>query len=530
MVITVAAGGAAASAPSSAKDDARSVAAYLKQNASAGDVILVEANDYTLNYYDHGPAQTKMITSTTDLEAFQQLGRAIGDAQRVWLPHWVISSQDPREYWPFLLERSGSLKSQISFQGYELSSYDVRLPLREVAMRPATNTTVITSWSGLDEQNADGALAFALKWQPLAKFFGSARASVRLIDSRGNTLSAVDNVLLDEEGRTSDRWVSTEPVTSYYVLPIPPSTPPGTYTVTAQLYDDRGTLANEALDAFDLPRRLDTTDPYHTLDGYDWHVPADTRVLPGLTLEAYAVSRQTVWPLMPIDVTLRWRKTGDTNDVAPRLRLAQANRVWSEVSSALFEHDYPIGQWVVGETVIDRLKIDYPPVRGPLELQIGQGNQWMALTTLEFDESQMMFNPPSMQQAQSAQVGDLAELLGYDLKSDSLASSRPLSLTVYWRAANTEPITTPYTVFTQILAPDGHLVAQHDSPPRPPTTAWVPGQIVIDRHLIEIVDPAYRGPATLIVGWYNSASVERVPVKSGGDYVTLSVPVRVEEK
>ena len=46
----------------SAKDDARGVAAYLKQNAAADDVILIEANDYTLNYYDHGPAQTKMIT------------------------------------------------------------------------------------------------------------------------------------------------------------------------------------------------------------------------------------------------------------------------------------------------------------------------------------------------------------------------------------------------------------------------------------------------------------------------------------
>ena len=81
-----------------------------------------------------------------------------------------------------------------------------------------------------------------------------------------------------------------------------------------------------------------------------------------------------------------------------------------------------------------------------------------------------------MQHTQSAQFGDFAELLGYDLKSDSLSSARPLDLTLYWRATNTEPITTPYTVFTQILAPDGHLVAQHDAPPDPPTTQWVPGK------------------------------------------------------
>jgi hypothetical protein len=53
---------------------------------------------------------------------------------------------------------------------------------------------------------------------------------------------------------------------------------------------------------------------------------------------------------------------------------------------------------------------------------------------------------------------------------------------------------------------------------------------VPDSHLIKVVDPAYRGPATLIVGWYNSASVKRVPVQGGGDFVTLAVPVRVADQ
>ena len=244
------------------------------------------------------------------------------------------------------------------------------------------------------------------------------------------TLSARDAALLDERGRTTDRWDAIEPVTNYYVLPIPPGTPPGTYTMTAQLYNAREVLANEVVGTIDLPRRLDTSDPYRTLDGYDWRVPANPQIAPGLTLEAYAVSSPESVQPMPLDVTLRWRKTGDVSDVAPRLRLAQADRVWNEIGSSLLERDYPIGRWVEGETVIDRLKIDYPPVRGPIELQIGQGDQWTTLTTLQLDESQMMFNPPSMQHTQSAQFGDFAELLGYDLKSDSLSSARPLEFEV----------------------------------------------------------------------------------------------------
>jgi hypothetical protein len=284
------------------------------------------------------------------------------------------------------------------------------------------------------------------------------------------------------------------------------------------------------LAVFQLPRRLDTADPYRTLAGYHWDVPANTPIAAGLTLEAGAIVPQTPARPMPIDVTLRWRKTGHADAVAPKLRLTQNGRVWVEVGSPLFEQDYPIEQWVEGETVIDRLKIAYPPVRGPLDLQVGQENQWTTLTTLRLDESRMKFTSPTLQHAQSAQFGGFAELLGYDLKSDSLSAGRPLNLTLYWRAANIEPMNTAYTVFTQLIAPDGHLVAQHDAPPNPPTPAWVPGQIVADTHALTLVDTTYRGPARLIVGWYNSASVVRVPAATGGDFVMLNTPVEVVEQ
>jgi 4-amino-4-deoxy-L-arabinose transferase-like glycosyltransferase len=528
LLVALVAGTQAASAPSSAKDDARGVAAYLRQNATAGDAILLEANDYTLNYYNHGPAQTKTITATTELEAFHQLRDAIGSAPRVWLPHWNVSTQDARGYWPFLLELAGGLKSRTSFHGYELAEYEMQSPLREAEMKSAVSNGVITQRSNMAGQGVDGALAVALTWQTPVKFFDRARVSIRLNDSRGNTLSVRDVALLDERGRTTDRWDTIEPVTNYYVLPVPPGTPPGIYAITAQLYNPRDVLANEVVGTIDLPRRLDTSDPYRTLNGYEWHVPANPQIAPGLVLEAYALGSPN--PQRPLDVTLRWRKAGAVSDAAPRLRLARAGRVWSESESDLLERVYPIGQWARGETVIDRWPIDYPPLRGPIDLQIGQGDQWITLSALQLDESQIMFAPPSMQYTQAAQFGDFAEMLGYDLKSDSLSPARPLDLTLYWRAMNTEPITTSYTVFTQILAPDGHLVAQHDAPPESPTTQWVPGQIVSDVHTIKIVDPAYRGPATLIVGWYNSATIDRVPVRSGGDLVTLSVPVRVEEK
>jgi 4-amino-4-deoxy-L-arabinose transferase-like glycosyltransferase len=532
LLFALVGGWQAATVPAFAKADARGVAAYLKEHASAADVILVESRDFTLNYYDHGPAPTKMITATTDAAALSQLRAAIGDARRVWLPHWNVSTQDPRGFWPFLLEQSGKLKSETAFHGYDLFEYEMQSALREPDLQSISTGGMITQRSDLIGQGADGALTFALTWQAPVKLFDPARVSTRLIDSRNNTLSARDSSLLDKEGRTTDRWDAIDPATNYYVVPIPPGTPPGAYTVTAQLYNARDVLADETVGTIELPLRLDASDPYGTLNGYPWWRPKGGDILPGVTLEAASQSgtRQGVPPLGQVDVVLRWRKTGGATNLSPRLRLIQGDRVWVEVGSNLFERDYPFERWVAGETVIDRLKIDYPPMRGPIDLQIGQGDRWMTLATLQLDESRMIFDPPSLQHAQAAQFGDFAELLGYDLKSGSLAVTRPLDLKLYWRAMNAEPVTTPYTVFTQILAPDGHLVAQHDAPPNPPTPQWAPGQIVIDNHTIKIVDPTYRGPATLIVGWYNSATVERVPARGSGDFVILSVPVRVEDK
>lgn len=515
--------------PAAAKDDARGVAAYLKANARIDDVILVEANDYTLSYYDHGPAQTRMVTATTESDAFTQLSQAIGQSRRVWLPHWIVSTQDPREYWRFLFEQSGSLKDWISYHGYEVYRYEMPAALRQptVEALPLRATgSLLRKWSGVEGQGADGALTFAVEWGRSADANEPLGISMRLKDARGVTVSSVDSRI----GSSTDNSNPTGTAMSYYILPIPPGTPPLTYSLTVLPYIELRSLDDDLLGDIRLPRRLDSTDPYRTLSGYAWEGSAAGDVAIGLLLEALAVGDKSPNAQDSLDVTLRWHKTGPTVHVEPKLRLVQNGRVWAEAGSMLFEREYPIEQWAVSETVIDRLKIDYPPVRGPLELQIGLGDQWTTLTTLQLDESQMMFNPPSMQHVQSAQFGDFAELLGYDLKSDSLSSARHLDLTLYWRGTNTEPITMPYTVFTQILAPDGHLVAQHDAPPNPPTTAWVPGQIVADVHTLKVVDATYRGPATLIVGWYNSASVVRMPASTGGDFVALTTPVEVVAK
>jgi hypothetical protein len=112
----------------------------------------------------------------------------------------------------------------------------------------------------------------------------------------------------------------------------------------------------------------------------------------------------------------------------------------------------------------------------------------------------------------------VAELVGYDLEPGPYDHARPITVTLYWRAlAGASAMDA--TVFAQLLSPEGRLVAQHDSPPAMggrPTGGWVEGEIVSDAHPMVFREP-YTGTATISVGLYDPATMQRVITDHGRD-------------
>ncbi|MCS7261131.1 MAG: hypothetical protein NZ765_10180, partial [Anaerolineae bacterium] len=106
------------------------------------------------------------------------------------------------------------------------------------------------------------------------------------------------------------------------------------------------------------------------------------------------------------------------------------------------------------------------------------------------------------------------QLLGYDLSPPPhvpLSLGQPLNLTLYWRALR--PLEDDYTVFTQLLGPDGRIWGQQDNQPqggRYPTSRWEIGQTVVDRYVLVLHHNAPRGEYYLLVGMYKLASGERL--------------------
>ena len=103
----------------------------------------------------------------------------------------------------------------------------------------------------------------------------------------------------------------------------------------------------------------------------------------------------------------------------------------------------------------------------------------------------------------NARVGG-ATLIGYRVEG-----TRNLHLVLYWRA--NQKIEKDFTVFAHVADANARVSAQHDGAPAfglYPTTAWQPGEQIVDVHDILVDAP---GTYTLFVGMYDPNTLIRVP-------------------
>lgn len=118
------------------------------------------------------------------------------------------------------------------------------------------------------------------------------------------------------------------------------------------------------------------------------------------------------------------------------------------------------------------------------------------------------------------------ELIGAAVEPGVVSPGESVLVTLEWRAG--APIELDYTVYTHLLAPDGHLVAQSDSQPvggTRPMTGWVEGEMVRDQYAIVVPATAVPGEGySLRVGLYDLATGARATLAgTGDDGVTIGV-------
>jgi hypothetical protein len=122
------------------------------------------------------------------------------------------------------------------------------------------------------------------------------------------------------------------------------------------------------------------------------------------------------------------------------------------------------------------------------------------------------------------------ELVGYDLNAEGVYKPGDVVyLQLWWRATDT--VTNDWTVFTHLLGParaDGTTVwAGRDAQPGDgslPTTAWVPGDLILDEYQLLLPADTPPGEYLIEIGLYDpAADGRRVEMVSptGRDHLIL---------
>lgn len=375
---------------------------------------------------------------------------------------------------------------------------------------------------------ADERLAVALYWQaqhPLGVVYDF---SIDLEDERGLRWSAPGF-----ERPVGWRWLpgtDTWPVDVYMMdtrdLRFVEGAPPGEYLVRLGVVrrDTQQTVAVHTLGRLAVTRPLRDAPP--SLEGLQ---PATVATGERWQLLGSAIDRQAAAPGDAVRITLLAR-AGEPpaldGDGALRLDLVSASgeTLFSAVHSVA--DTYPAERWQPGDLLrteaLQRLPAWTPAGRYTWQVRFAEGPS-APVGALDVLELERLWETPAPAWPVNARLGDCCVLVGADLlPADlSLQPGQRLDVTLTWQAlAETE---TSYRVFVHLLDPAGRLVTQSDAVPAGwtrPTTGWLPGEFVLDPHLLTIPPDASPGLYRLLAGLYTPDG-GRLTTPEGDDAVLL---------
>lgn len=508
--------------------DAASLSKTIRQRGGPEDVVLMPPFDRSLWYYDPSPVKALNwpFAQGKPHERPEGLQRIVQDATGAFLVKYQdLYAYDLQGQIPFLLEANGHLTEEFTVDRMDVSHYALSgWQTPNLAPRSESCGPIRITGSYIPESVVPGdAPAIALQWELVEEVSEKLVASARLVDG-DQTVSSADHPLLTAAGAGTGGLPVGTLATSYFILPLPLGSIPQIYDVHLLLYeedtgpytcggDGSGTVRLGQIELARADRR--TMDAYGTWANTKWHAPPEQTIAPGLVLEGYSIRPDALRPAEPANISLRWRAIRSmTQQYMPDLQFATSNGILSQSKGKLFRR-YPTTRWQAGDMFIETRELTMPVTTAPVQLRIFIDDVAIPLVSRSVDASVLTWDTPPSAQPLCAAFEEVGTLRGAEWHR-SEGNDRQFTLTLYWEGASKAPATQSYTVFAQLLASDGWVLAQDDGLPaegRRPTTSWLPYEVIADAHEFTLA-PDDNADLRLSVGLYDLATLERVPAYS----------------
>ncbi len=246
----------------------------------------------------------------------------------------------------------------------------------------------------------------------------------------------------------------------------------------------------------------------------------------GVELLGYDLPQDSVRQGGQLAVRLYWRTHEDLGEnLGSFVHLVSpaGDVTWANLTK---EHagDMPSRSWPTGFYVVDDFRLDVPENTPPVQATIrvglidtaGQrvplanGENTVAIGQVVVKDRLRLFAVrPNSEDAY--RLGEHISLVGYSAVTETEDGVR---LTLYWRTDARLPV--DYSIFAQVMDQTEAMVGQADGPAcggACPATSWTPDSIIEDTRVIPLPAGARIEGRHVLVGIYDLATGERLPVR-----------------
>jgi hypothetical protein len=319
----------------------------------------------------------------------------------------------------------------------------------------------------------------------------------------------------------TDNWPADQYIMDPYILHLLPGTPPGQYTVEANVFAryNLQSIGTQPVGSLTVgsPARAPAC-------------PADQggalTLNPALQLHQASAAPAAAGPGDVVTLSLCWQATAAPGaDQQGQLRLADSTGMVLLARTFPLGGTFPASRWASGDVVRDQVSVLLPAALGSgaysWSMSVtgadGIATAPAAIGLLSVTAPARGFTAPPVQTTLNAALGPIT-LYGLSGLNQTIKPGGDLALSLAWLDTATPPRS--YNVFVHLQAPDGHIVAQSDGVPANwtrRTTGWLPGEYVLDPRPLRLPPDLQPGQYSLFAGLYDPASGERLTTQEFSD-------------